>query len=212
MLVDTGTVTDPVCRLVLERLEAAGVAVAVWDITTDIGLPAFSCLIADDPARSQYVFPSGGGSGCHPARNIALLRALTEAAQSRLTIIAGSRDDTFPDEYQQFADDELLRATVLKLAGTGERDIRDTASYDTESVDDDVRLELEGLRKAGFDRVIVVDLSHPRIGIPVVRIVIPGLETALPWPKTRYGTRAVAVLRRRLLDHALSNREDRAHG
>ena len=33
------------------------------------------------------------GAGCHPSRDIALLRALTEAAQARTTFIAGSRDD-----------------------------------------------------------------------------------------------------------------------
>ena len=209
-LIDSGTVTDPACRLALERFDAAGVAVVVWDNTTEIGLPTFSCLIADD-ARSHWRLPIGGGSGCHPDRNIALLRALTEAAQSRLTIIAGSRDDTFPDEYRQFASDELLRKHVSELSGTGRRDVHEIPTYETETIDDDVRLELELLAKAGFERTVAVDLSLCGIGVPVVRMVIPGLEMGLPWPETRYGTRALAVLRGRWR-RSVSRAEDSAGG
>jgi ribosomal protein S12 methylthiotransferase accessory factor len=32
------------------------------------------------------------------------------------------------------------------------------------------------LAAAGLGRAYVVDLTHPRIGIPVVRVVVPGLE------------------------------------
>ena len=42
---------------------------------------------ADDWADPEY------GAGCHPSRAVALARALTEAAQARVSFIAGSRDD-----------------------------------------------------------------------------------------------------------------------
>ncbi|MGH9813012.1 MAG: YcaO-like family protein, partial [Candidatus Acidiferrales bacterium] len=99
-LVDLTTVDDPACREVLEKFERAGVAVAAWDTTTDIGIPAFRCTIAqrrDDPLRPLYTID---GMGCHPSRSIALLRALTEAAQGRLTYIAGSRDDLYRETYE----------------------------------------------------------------------------------------------------------------
>ncbi|MGO8078030.1 YcaO-like family protein, partial [Rhizobium leguminosarum] len=41
------------------------------------------------------------GFGCHPDPVRAALRAITEAAQSRLTSIAGSRDDFSPRIYQR---------------------------------------------------------------------------------------------------------------
>jgi ribosomal protein S12 methylthiotransferase accessory factor len=197
-LVDMSTVADPVCRLVLDKFEAADIAVATWDVTSDIGLPAFSCLIADDPTRARYRLPIGGGSGCHPSRDIALLRALTEAAQSRLTLIAGSRDDMPREDYQRFAEDESLRRMILKLSRAGRRNVRETPSYHAESVDDDVRLELRLLRSAGIERVIVVDLTQPMIGIPVARVVVPGLEGALHRRNYRLGRRAAAVLQARL--------------
>ncbi|MGO8389042.1 YcaO-like family protein, partial [Rhizobium johnstonii] len=42
-----------------------------------------------------------GGCGCHPDPVRAALRAITEAAQSRLTAIAGSRDDFSPRIYKR---------------------------------------------------------------------------------------------------------------
>lgn len=198
LLVDTSTVADPVCRLVLDTFDGADIAVAAWDVTSDIGLPAFSCLIADDPTRARYRLPIGGGAGCHPSRDIALLRALTEAAQSRLTSIAGSRDDMPREQYQRFAEDESVRKMILRLSGAGRRDVREVPSYPAETLDDDVRLELRLLRSAGIERVIVVDLTQPRIGVPVVRVVVPGLEGSLHRPNYRLGKRAGAVLRARL--------------
>jgi len=43
------------------------------------------------------------------ARQIALLRALTEAAQTRLTVISGLRDDFRGDTYEQLQDLEVVR-------------------------------------------------------------------------------------------------------
>ena len=42
--------------------------------------------------------------------------------------------------------------------------------------------ELERLREAGIDEVGVVDLSLPEFGIPVVRVVVPGLEAPCDHP------------------------------
>ena len=42
---------------------------------------------------------------------------------------------------------------------------------------DDISLILNRLRKAGLTRAIIVDLTIPDVGIPVVRAIVPGLET-----------------------------------
>ena len=54
-------------------------------------MPFFCAEIADPSALSSCFF--NGGYGCHPRRDIALVRALCEAAQSRLGLIHGGRDD-----------------------------------------------------------------------------------------------------------------------
>ena len=55
------------------------------------------------------------GSGCHADRAIALVRALTEAAQTRLTYIAGIRDDLSPAGYSATPDDEIRDALLDAL-------------------------------------------------------------------------------------------------
>ena len=91
--IDLHTVDDDACRGVLEKLDHAELSVAMWETTTDVGIPSFDCVITDNRSESAH---SGGGAGCHPARHIALLRAMTEAVQVRTNYITGARDDLSP--------------------------------------------------------------------------------------------------------------------
>src|SRR5579884_2199210 len=43
--VDVHSIDDPDCCNVIERFDRAGIACGIWDITSDIGLPGFYCLI-----------------------------------------------------------------------------------------------------------------------------------------------------------------------
>ena len=97
--VELDTVEDTDCRDMLRKLGDAGVDVAVWDVTSDVGVPVFSCEIVDrDPSEGRPFLP-GTGAGAHPSRPIALLRAISEAAQTRLTTVAGARDDLRVAQY-----------------------------------------------------------------------------------------------------------------
>jgi YcaO-like protein with predicted kinase domain len=173
------TVDDEDCRKTLEKYIRAGVAVDVWEITSDVGIPTFRCSIHErTPDPLHYGYPALG-MGSHPSRPIALLRALTEAAQSRLTYVAGSRDDTFREDYAR------ARNGNRSLGGTGEvnpdagrRRFSDGLHWEGESFESDVAWELERLRSAGIKRVIVVDLTKPEFRLPVVRVIVPGLEGA----------------------------------
>ena len=84
---------DAGCREALDRLTGPGMVVAIWDMTTDIGIPAFRCLIAEGDQHPARLRRGSVGMGCHPDRAIALLRALTEAAQARLATISAVRDE-----------------------------------------------------------------------------------------------------------------------
>jgi len=100
-LLDLGSVDDADCRSLLDKFAAAGIIVRVWHVTTDIRIAAFLCDIRDPSPGDPRRLRRHHGSGCHPDRAIALSRALTEAAQTRLTYIAGIRDDLSPAEYQE---------------------------------------------------------------------------------------------------------------
>jgi len=96
---DLASVDDRDCREILGHFDRAGVAVAVWDACGPLPLPVFQCSIADREIHPAGAQAGAAGFGCHPAREIALLRALTEAAQSRLTAISGARDDIQRHSY-----------------------------------------------------------------------------------------------------------------
>jgi ribosomal protein S12 methylthiotransferase accessory factor len=176
--VNVRTVDDEGCQSVLDKFASAGIRAGVWDVTTDTAISTFVCMIADDPS-TQHARPlaSATGSGSHPSRNIALLRALTEAAQTRLTIIAGSRDDLSIATYSRGQDQTIASEALDMITATGGgRRFSDGPSYAGASFHEDVAWELEQLRAINVEQIAVVDLTLPEFQIPVVRVVIPGLE------------------------------------
>jgi YcaO-like protein with predicted kinase domain len=189
------SVDDPDCRAVLQRCEQADIEIAAWDITTEVGIPAFLCTIAERYDVRWRAIPPSGGSGCHPSRDIALLRALTEAAQSRLVYISGSRDDAIRSRYEECADPVNLQAHHDLVATTGHRrPIQKTPTWDGDTFDEDLDWELRNLIAAGVREVIVVDLTRPEFRIPVVRVIIPGLEASIRIPDYALGSRAQSKL------------------
>lgn len=175
--VDLATVDDLGCRAVLAKFDAAGVVAAVWDVTSDIALPAYQCTIADRDEHAMRRLYSAGGYGCHPVRGVALLRALTEAAQSRLTLISGARDDMPREQYERHRGADLIagqRAQILNAQPT--RPFHAAPTYEGETCEDDVRHALKCLAAVGLTQVIVINLMQPAFKIPVVRVVIPGIE------------------------------------
>jgi YcaO-like protein with predicted kinase domain len=188
---DLGTVDDNDCVQVIERLDRAGFEVAVWDITSDLGIAGFYCLIVD---RRDERAHSGAGAGAHSARGVALLRALTEAVQVRTTYIAGSRDDLHAESFTAAAIEGKLRRARALMAGQGlRRDFRTIPDHDGESFADDLAWLLERLRSAGIEQALAVDLTRPELAIPVVRVVIPGLEGPDDHPRYLPGRRARAA-------------------
>lgn len=196
--VDPESVDDPECRTLLAAYERAGVVVALFDMTSDTEIAVFRAVIADrelDPARP--LAPSTG-TGCHPSRNIALSRALTEAAQARLTVIAGSRDDLPRARYDDAADlTRLHRLRERVLNGIPRRSFAAAPNFESESIGEDVAWQKEQLVAAGIRKIVVIDLTKPEFGIPVARVVVPELEPVRDVPGWVPGRRAQAALTRR---------------
>jgi ribosomal protein S12 methylthiotransferase accessory factor len=170
---DPETIDDDACREILQRLKAAEFDVTAWETTSDTGVPAFFCVLTDTVQHQAHI---GVGSGCHPARNIALSRALTEAVQVRTTYISGARDDLMPEEYGN----PLLarrQAWARQLKGSSPaRAYGDGPDHRFDTFNEDVAWLLRQVRRVGIEQVALVNLTQPGFDLPVVRIVIPGLE------------------------------------
>ena len=194
--VDLATVDDPGCLDVLARFEGAGVEVGVWDVTVDTGIATFLCLIADRDAADPRDLAGSVGSGTHPNRAVALARALTEAAQSRLTFIAGARDDAPRAKYRRWHSPAMAERTRALLATPPQRGFEAAPTYRSTSVEDDLRHLLDHVADAGFDSVVVLDLRRRDVPVPVVRVVVPGLESEVSEDHALPGPRAIrAALR-----------------
>ncbi len=169
-VLDDDSVDSPLLRQLLDQYAHAHVAVEMWDMTSDVGVPCFGCAIVDAGPLGR----SGpyGGYGCHLSAEVALSRALTEAAQSRLTFIAGSRDDLYPSCYET-----RVQPTAHRGSRPPTRGFRECPSPPLGATfQDDLQTTLRLLDAAGIRRVVAVDLTRPEFGIPVVMVVIPGLR------------------------------------
>ena len=193
--IDARTVDDASCIEALGRIDGAGMSVALWDMTSDIGIPAFICRIAERRQPPAVTANDAEGMGCHPDRNVALLRALTEAAQARLGCISGSRDDPAGGDYGYGMDQETPPAPEADPGGEAVRDFATVPVFDGDSFDADVAWELAALGSAGISEVVAVDLTREEFGIPVVRVIVPGLEGPVTTvPNCRLGGRAAELI------------------
>ena len=192
---DLASVDDKDCLTVMRMLQEAGVRLRAWDITSDIGVAAFLCCIrADQQDECPGTYQ---GSGCHPDRGTALLRALTEAIQSRLTRIVGARDDLIADDYRISPVEAAWDALIdIQSSGRRARKFAVVPGFVTDGIADDIAFVLRRLAAVGLTQVILVDLMRPEFAIPVLRVVIPGLEGPHAHPLYRPGKRALAAARR----------------
>ncbi|GLK64343.1 YcaO-like family protein [Paracoccus kondratievae] len=188
---DPDSIDDPACREVLAQLQRAGFGITLWETTSDIGVPSFFCLLTD---RRDPLHHHGIGAGTHPSPGIALMRALTEAVQVRMTYISGARDDLSPAEFTaRHRAERAAEADALRAAHHPRRDFAAIADQAQDSFAGDLEWLLERLQATGMNEVVAVDLSRPQLGLPVVRVVIPGLEGPDDHAAYRPGRRALAM-------------------
>jgi ribosomal protein S12 methylthiotransferase accessory factor len=190
--IDPRSVDEAACRAILDQYASAGIKVVIWDLTCDSGIPVFQCLIFEEDEDSERNLFAAMGMGSHTTRHVALLRAMTEAAQSRLTLIAGSRDDVFRKEYclDAGASRFVEHQRALLRTQPPARPFGAVPSADFDSFNQDLDWLADRLAGIGIDRLISVDLTKAELGIPVVRVIIPGLESFDEVPSYAPGRRA----------------------
>jgi YcaO-like protein with predicted kinase domain len=190
--VDLSTIDDPSCLELLQRYERAEIAVAVWDVTSDVGLPCFLCSIVEREREPLRALGAASGAGCHSERGVALSRALTEAAQSRLTRISGARDDLSPEQLERLNSAEAHARSLAQVAPSphAERPFQAVPSFASGSFEADIARCYACLEAAGLGQIIGVDLSLPQFPVSVVRMLVPGLEGFGEVPGYRPGARA----------------------
>jgi ribosomal protein S12 methylthiotransferase accessory factor len=176
-LVDPASLPDNV-REIVERAEQHGLELKVRTVPNDYDLPFFAAFVFDlnNPRRRTF----NGGWACDVNRDIALVRAVTEAAQSRVAFIHGGRKvpasqvaDSTPDE------EKLVRQHMQGVSDSRQKasltDIPQLAFADT--LEQQLDLLISRLRRVVQEPIYRVVLTPADSPLQVVRLVVPLLES-----------------------------------
>ncbi|MFE0762108.1 TOMM precursor leader peptide-binding protein [Streptomyces smyrnaeus] len=150
----------------------------VLDLTSDLGIPVMCAVSRRTGAadggvgREDIVF----GFGCHLDPALALRRALTEMTQMLPAVLdtrLSFQDPVFRDWCTRHTlADQCHLAPDPEAAVLGPADYAYTPRADlAEDVADATAL----LRRHGME-MLVLDQTRPDLGIPVVKVVVPGLR------------------------------------
>jgi ribosomal protein S12 methylthiotransferase accessory factor len=152
----------------VRKLKRAGLEVRLRDLTSPTGIATIGCTIVDRKASAGVADASGCGT--HPDARVALTRALTEAAQTRLAFIQGGRED-LPDVLRNVGT-SMDQPFAGRSIAFDEIPTREHAS-----INEDVEFMLERMRQSGFEQVVVVDVTRTAVAIPAVRVIVPRAES-----------------------------------
>ncbi|ODT74771.1 MAG: hypothetical protein ABS76_36210 [Pelagibacterium sp. SCN 64-44] len=176
---------DRLIEAMVTQIEMRGLSVRLFDQTTDIGVPVIAAIVVEDGGREAY-FNAAAGYGAHPEPAKAALRALTEAAQTRITSIASARDDIAPDSYGWDLNTEanaLMKATPVIRAMT-----KPPRKLSVPEAIEHLRYRLDA---RGVQNTIMVDLSPAQMPFYVVRLINLELEDMEANTHWRPGPRAL---------------------
>jgi len=188
--IDPHSLADPVVDDLCARIENAGLLIRLFDITSDIGIPCFVAIIgpreAADATFCRFVDMSQG-NGAHPHPVRAAIRAITEAAQSRLTFISGARDDIFPEAFLRPLPEETRRLFEAKPKPLDMK--REPAAAGLGPL---LAHVLGRLQSAGITSAIALPLTRGEYPFAVCKIFIPELENPDGKRRRRFGQRAIS--------------------
>lgn len=189
--IDPTSLEDSAVDALSDQVDRAGFRLRLFDMTSDVGVPVFFAIIAPKPdghEKHWKHFDLSSGMGCHPSSARAAIRAITEAAQTRVTSITGARDDFDPNLYRTEIRADLTQyaraaPAARALAGIGEA--RDAM--------DNLQFILARLSESGIRSVIVVPLAVEE-GFSVAKVLVPELENPAGQRRQRFGRRALAMM------------------
>jgi ribosomal protein S12 methylthiotransferase accessory factor len=160
-----GSVPYPWLREWRERLADLAVDIQLLEIPSVIDVPTYMCVIGASGEFSPG-YRRFSGTAAHPHPEIALFKAFAEAIQSRLTLIAGVRDDILPSYYERH--EGARRPRGWPPAGA-------RAWREVEPAPAGVQAIVDRLTTRGYRQIAVKRLDRGLEGIAVARAFVPGL-------------------------------------
>jgi ribosomal protein S12 methylthiotransferase accessory factor len=195
-LVEAAILPDHV-REIIERAERNGLQFKVRYVPNDYGMPFFAAFVFDlnNPSRKTF----NGGWACDLDRERALVRAVTEAAQSRVAFIQGGRKVKM-SQAATLAHDAQREGKLVQQHMRGVSDPRQQVLFSDIpdlTVEGSLQQKLDAvigrLRRVLQEPIYRVVFTPPESPLQVVRLVVPLLED-LKESRVRVGRRLKATI------------------
>ena len=163
-------------RTLLYKFRKTGVDVKLVDLTADIKITTIAAVADDTVLKDPALLTMGVGTHLDP--EIAVIRALTEVAQSLATQIHGTREDTNRAVFMRKAGYERMKRINKHWFNDSHKsmDISQIKDRSKTNFKEDIETCMDLLRKNGFKKIYYVDLTRNEVEIPVARVIIPGME------------------------------------
>jgi len=169
--IDLGSL-PPIPKALAERAKKANLKLILEDLTTDLEIPVISSTLID-PSFCGAAGPMPlvvVGWGADLLAGAAVTHAILESFQSRLGVIHGARDS-----YNQVPSSR--RDTGWKSGNiVAEHDFAAIPDTNLPDLETEIEFILGRLKSVGLTRAIVIDMSRKALGLPVVRVRVPGLS------------------------------------
>lgn len=175
--INIDNIENPLINELLEKFKKESINIKLMDLTADIDIPTIAATADDTILKDPALLTLGIGTHLNP--EIAVLRALTEVAQSRATQIHGTREDTSRAVLMRKAGYERMKK-INKHYFEEENnviiDLSDIEDKSTDSLKKDIEITTNELKRNNIDKILFKNLTRKEIGINVVRVIIPGTE------------------------------------
>ncbi|WP_407413841.1 YcaO-related McrA-glycine thioamidation protein [Methanobrevibacter sp.] len=160
----------------IDKFESNGIKIKLMDFTADIKVPTIAASADDTVTKDAGLLTLGMGTHLDP--EVAILRALTEVAQSRATQINGAREDTVRADFAREAGYERMKRINKYYFRQEETqiDLSEIENKSTNSINKDIEIVKDELMSNDISKILYTDLTRPELGIPVVRVIIPEME------------------------------------
>jgi putative methanogenesis marker protein 1 len=173
---------------IVDKFNRANIEIVAKDITSDIGIPVIAAFSQDLEQESMIPID---GFGAHLDPKVAMARALTEVATTRALFIQKYGFDGLRDELPTYYFMDSA-GEDFRFYAHAEIPLADMEVGYHDDLMEDIKKSAGILQSRGHERLIVVDLTRPDVGLPTVRVIVPGME-AFCFDRTRKGPRLLQV-------------------
>jgi thioglycine synthase len=175
--VDADSINSAKEKEIIHKFRDVDIDINIYDLSEFSLIPVFYVSILNSEGIGPNI--ACGGQGAHLYPQIALRRALTEAAQSRIVALQGGREDLirhnkhWQNSYDYFkASREYKQKISQDRYGVVEFQVPNNDF--TLSIKDQLNELINLLKKSGHSHIYYTDLTNDKINIPVSHISIPG--------------------------------------